>query len=1492
MANNFSVSSADLARNLGNMSEIMAINNVSMEQQIGMLTGVTEITRNASSASRGLVMISSRLTQVLDNSSSTGKKLTKIYKDLGIELLNESGQLRSHYDILGDLAEKWDTLSENQQKYIALTSAGARQQQNFVALMANWNQVAKATTSAYESMGSAQKENEKVIDSISKKIEILRSEFQKFVIGDGGLQNVTKLVLDLGIALLKLANTPIGKITLEITLLTAGVFGLTTAIKSLTVAMSTNPLLLLITALSAIVVVAIEVANAEDKMTQAHRENIEAVKEAQEEYNSLVSEIKNLKKSLEEIENKKVNISNKEDLKELEKEEASLRRQVQLLEAKAELERKAAERTAKEELKSTHLFVGTDGEPQELSRIEAITAQKEMLEELSAEYDKLEEKEKQQTISLSKMSDAGSQAYKELEEEIRKTTEEKKSLGHQIEETESGFHDFLQETEELGEALTSADKETVKLKEDLFKGVAEGLKYFNEQSLSTIKEQLRQLSEGGNVDLTLRPRIDTEELKKAGYEAGEGVATVFTHTFTNKANNIAMNFTPIMVDPETGEYLGVMKKDEFEQYCEDVVNGVREDDLNLKIGVDFKKEEHEDFLELAEAEAEQIHELHEAEDELTDSIKVYNSEAEEETDVTEDVTAKIDELAKSLGLTAVELEKLNEQFDETQLLEYLTRLQDVKQTLSDTNSTIDNLQDALATASAALEEHNQKGYLTIDTFQSLIGISAQYLAALVNENGQLEVNQQTLSDLIDTLKIAKIEELAEAAAAEINALRNQEAEIASKNAETAVDAAGEAFRRAGDKAAKGAAGIEIFNAAMERAGIESTHGKQEKEIENRYKAIVEELSSWSVNVTKAGNASSSAGKKASSAAKDAKDATKELNKELEETKKKYDTVIKWISKQYDKEIDKIKKAKDEALKAEEAKIKAKEKEKDVALDAIEKEINVLEKEKKVLKEQKEVIDDKKQALKDEENAIVKSIETRIKTLEKERDALINPVEERIKVLEKERDTILDNTQTEIDALKELKEEREAYWDAQIDALKEANKELKDNLELQEKLDALEKAKNTKVKIYKEGQGFVYDVDQNAVEEAQKALDEYLSEKAYEDELARLENLKKAEITNYTDRLNELNKFKENTKKSYDEQIDALKTYKEETQTNYNEQIEALKEYKETVQEEFEAQIELLNQDIEVLEKHIDELDKHKEALEEHKDKVQEDYEAEIEALNAHKEAVQEQYEAEIEVWENYKTEFENMVNAYEEQQNKLLFEQLTGIKDESNNWMTRLDNLAEFVKKYNELQKQLDTDNTDVSNTANMSEGSTPISSSYSNGITTGTTRTVTNNNTSSARLGSNSQYTPSYSSNGSKYGSTPTFSSDALNAARNRAKKHASGISSISNDEIAIVGDSPNQELVIGSKMNGSLMSLDKGTGVVNADSSRTLAGILNQIGKYGASGFGSGNGTLNNNYNNDSLTINGVTIQGSNIKDPETFVNSLLNLKAEALQRAYSHK
>lgn len=1347
-----------------------------------MMTAITEVTRNASTASRGLNMISSRLVQVLDDSSSTGKKLTKIYEDLGIALKDNEGQLRSTYDILKDLASQWNTLSGDQQKYIALTSAGARQTQNFVALMENFDTAINATATAYNSAGSAARENERVMDSIAKKIEILRSEFQQLVIGEGGLQEVAKNFIDLGIAFLRFVNSDMGKMTLWITsfgLLAAGLqnlytwilqagrglvtyalmangasasnalavastMGFSDAVKVLTtsfienaIAWAMTPMGMATIAIASIIGIAAAIGHFNTTLSES-TENLKELsqnfKDAQSEVEGLTSELESIQDQLKQLEKKKINVSDPQELTQLRAEKTELEEQEKIINRKLAL--------AKQELEIAR----------QLAEIEA---KRNLKSKTGSEF------------NVAGGYGTGSKAKVTAQQELELAIEKHKELTEALEN--------LRKEQEA--YANSGENDAKKVKE-------------YEDKISNLEEQLAK------------------------------------------------------VDARGVEMANTLQQDA------DALTSTDESTQQLKSSVEASIDAWQEATGYQEEAAEQI--------------QATEEEIEEETDEIENLDEILNSLCQTLGITSTELDGLLDAFsgNEEALVEYLTTLAQTRQKIADTSTVIDNLQEALDTASSALEEYNKNGYLTIDTFQSLMGISAQYLAALVDENGQLEVNQQTLSDLIDTLKIAKIEELAEAAAAEINALRNKEAETASKNAETAVDAAGEAFRRAGDKAAKGAAGIEIFNAAMERAGIESTHGEQEKEIEDRYKAIVEELSSWSVNVTKAGNASSSAGKKASSAAK-------ELNKELEETKKKYETIIKWISSQYDAEIDKIKKAKDEALKAEEAKIKAKEKEKDAALDAIEKEIQALEKQKKALKEQKEALDDRKQALKDEEDILVKSIEKNIKALEKERDALIKPVEERIKVLEKERDAIIDSTQTEIDALQELKEERQTYWDEQINALKEANKELKDNLELQEKLDALEKAKNTKVKVYKEGQGFVYDVDQNAVQQAQKALDEYLSEKAYEDELARLENLKSAEIKSYDDRINELTKYKDNTKKIYDQQINDLKEYKESVKENYDEQIEALKAYKETVQEEFEAQIELINQDIDALEKHMDELDKHKESLEEHKDAIEAAYEAEIAELEAHKQAVEDAYETEIQTWEKYKQEFENMVEAYEKEQNKLLFEQLTGIKSENSNWMTRLDNLAKFVNEYNKLQQRLETGDTNVQNTAQFSNGTSNINTS--NPSSAGTTSG--NGSLNSIPIGVKTPSKPKYDNRGFR-----------LN--------YASGISSISNDQIGIVGENPNQELVIGSKLNGQAMMLNKGTGIVNADSTKTLASILNQVGKFGASGFGSGNGTLNNNYNNDSLVINGVTIQGANIKDPQTFVNSLLNLKAEALQRAYKHR
>lgn len=149
VSNRFAVSSTDLSNSLGIVSSALASGNTSFEESLGMLTAITEITRNASKASRGLVSIQSRLNQVVDEGSATGKQLIDLYAKQGIDVFDkQTGQLRDTYDVLEDLSESWDSLTRNEQAEFALAQAGANQTQNFVALMENFSQAVSATATA------------------------------------------------------------------------------------------------------------------------------------------------------------------------------------------------------------------------------------------------------------------------------------------------------------------------------------------------------------------------------------------------------------------------------------------------------------------------------------------------------------------------------------------------------------------------------------------------------------------------------------------------------------------------------------------------------------------------------------------------------------------------------------------------------------------------------------------------------------------------------------------------------------------------------------------------------------------------------------------------------------------------------------------------------------------------------------------------------------------------------------------------------------------------------------------------------------------------------------------------------------------------------------------------------------------------------------------------------------------------------------------------
>ena len=212
------VSSADLATNIGNASAALAVGNNTYEETLALMTGIVEITRNGSKASRALVSVQSRLNQVVDESSSTGKALTEWYEQHNIALYDQEGQLRSLYDVLSDVSDIWPELTTNEKDYYLNQQAGANQTQNLAAALNNFEGVEQAYTLALNSAGSAMKENEAYAESLEFKQNQLNASFQEMAnnLVSGGLVGG---ILDFANGLIQLDNA-MGNVISRVLILT------------------------------------------------------------------------------------------------------------------------------------------------------------------------------------------------------------------------------------------------------------------------------------------------------------------------------------------------------------------------------------------------------------------------------------------------------------------------------------------------------------------------------------------------------------------------------------------------------------------------------------------------------------------------------------------------------------------------------------------------------------------------------------------------------------------------------------------------------------------------------------------------------------------------------------------------------------------------------------------------------------------------------------------------------------------------------------------------------------------------------------------------------------------------------------------------------------------------------------------------------------------------------------------------------------------------
>lgn len=120
----------------------------------------------------------------------------------------------------------------------------------------------------------------------------------------------------------------------------------------------------------------------------------------------------------------------------------------------------------------------------------------------------------------------------------------------------------------------------------------------------------------------------------------------------------------------------------------------------------------------------------------------------EAADGNDDLIKAVDELlSDEYPEFAAQSEDLSNSLDETTFnTEYFT---ESIQSLSDE---LASFQSAYATVTAAVDEYNQTGQLSLDTIQSIINLGPQYISMLESVDGELRLNEESVGNLINAQK--------------------------------------------------------------------------------------------------------------------------------------------------------------------------------------------------------------------------------------------------------------------------------------------------------------------------------------------------------------------------------------------------------------------------------------------------------------------------------------------------------------------------------------------------------------------------------------------------------------------------------------------------------------------------------------------------------------------------------------------------------------------
>lgn len=719
-----------------------------------------------------------------------------------------------------------------------------------------------------------------------------------------------------------------------------------------------------------------------------------------------------------------------------------------------------------------------------------------------------------------------------------------------------------------------------------------------------------------------------------------------------------------------------------------------------------------------------------------------------------------------------------------------TSIDDSNEAYETARDNVSEYMNAMSSLSDIVADYNTNGGWTLDNLQSLLEMDAEYLAMLDMEEGQLSINAEKSQEYADSLITQAQMQAIETAQTKLASIANgtyastlSQTTQASGFAQSSAISAGNAMLTSGSMALEAAQDWATAWATISQ-DYEITTSEQAKQSAEVEKTLMQQLSAYE-------SLRGSIGSYAS--AVDYSTGSVEANTTALEAQK-------------------------EALEAVEDALKAEIDNYEIVIDYVQ-----------------DMLDDEIDAIEEERDEILDSTQDKIDALEAEMDAYEEKVDTVIELLEAEMDAYEENAEAEMELLEDKISAEEAYWDAKIEALEKENSLIEDNIKLQELQEALALAQAQKVMVLEDGQ-FVYKADESAVTEAEDALADYEREKAIEEQLANLEELKEDALASLQEQLESLENYTKDTLNTYEQQIADMEATKEDKLSIYAEEIANLESYYSSIE------------DI---------------------------------------------YEVRLEQYESYTEQFEDMLNATANAQAKILYEELVA---ETNNWNDRIDALSDFVNAYDSKKSELSGVQAEIASITAQISSATASATASANSLNS-LVGTSTNYGykvyMESISAGGQSYISGPFSTEALALAESEKQRENAGNFAseykwRIELVKYAKGTPSVDENEIALVGDDPRyQELAIGANYNkgmGVPMSLQKGTGIVPAKETNTLTAMLTNFANRGTAELTNASSGFT-----QMITVDKVVLEG--VQDPSGFADALATkFKGYMTQKSFS--